>query len=228
VISASRPTSRAFDNCFENSDGDEVSAILVRRADKNTKLRDNLWRYLNKDIAMQAAARLRHVPTRQMPNAARQSRARARRHIDQANNRGDHAMTKTYRAEFFTDADHAVRNFEAGTPEEALQLARRFYDDDVGELDFRSYDDSAGLDRIQIWDNIGGTLAYWESDDYRLRNAAPQLLAALKWIIEYIQDHPEWNDKYFCEKGEALAETAWFVQASATIAKAESGDHHAA
>ena len=89
-------------------------------------------------------------------------------------------MTKaTYRAEFFTAADYAVRDFEAETAEEALLLARRFYDEDCGALDFRSYDDNAGIDQIQIWDNARGTLALWESDDYRLCKAAPQLLAAL-------------------------------------------------
>jgi len=89
-------------------------------------------------------------------------------------------MTKTiYRAEFFTAADYAVRDFEAATPEEALELARRFYDEDCGELDFRSYDDNAGIDQIQIWDTANGALALWESDDYRLRKAAPELLVAL-------------------------------------------------
>lgn len=83
---------------------------------------------------------------------------------------------KTYRAEFFTAADYAVRDFDANTPEEALQQARRFYDEDTGELDFRSYDDNAGLDQIQIWDKERGTLASWESEDYRLRKAAPELL----------------------------------------------------
>jgi hypothetical protein len=87
---------------------------------------------------------------------------------------------RTYRAEFFTAADYAVRDFEAATPEDALQLARRFYDEDCGELDFRSYDDNAGVDQIQIWDKKRGTLASWESDDYRLRKAACDLLAALQ------------------------------------------------
>jgi hypothetical protein len=94
-------------------------------------------------------------------------------------------MTKrTYRAEFFTAADYAVRNFEARTPQEALRLARRFYDEDIGELDFRSYDDNAGLDQVQIWDSKRGTLASWESDDYRLRQAARELLAALQTQTE--------------------------------------------
>jgi hypothetical protein len=88
--------------------------------------------------------------------------------------------TRTYRAEFFTVADYAFRDFEAGTPQEALALARRFYDEDIGELDFRSYDDNAGLDQIQIWDSKRGTLATWQSDDYRLRQAARELLAALR------------------------------------------------
>jgi len=87
---------------------------------------------------------------------------------------------RTYRAEFFTAADYAVRDFEAKTPEEALRLARRFYDEDIGELDFRSYEDNAGLDQIQIWDSRHGTLATWESDDYRLRQAAHELRAALQ------------------------------------------------
>ena len=96
-------------------------------------------------------------------------------------------MTKaTYRAQFFTAADYAVRDFEAETAEEALQLARRFYDEDCGALDFRSYDDNAGIDQIQIRDNARSTLALWESDDYRLRKAAPQLLAALLKTEQHI------------------------------------------
>jgi hypothetical protein len=86
---------------------------------------------------------------------------------------------KTYRAEFFTPADYAFRNFDADTPEHALQLARQFYDED-GDLDFRSYENNAGIDEIQIWDTQRGTLAKWESDDYRLRNTARELLTALQ------------------------------------------------
>jgi hypothetical protein len=98
------------------------------------------------------------------------------------------AAIKTYRAEFFTAADYASRDFAADTPEQALQLARRFYDEDIGELDFRSNDDNAGLDLIQIWDSKRGTLATWESDEYRLRNAAPELLAALNRILPRYAD----------------------------------------
>jgi hypothetical protein len=93
---------------------------------------------------------------------------------------------KTYRAEFFTAADYAFRTFEAETPEKALQIARQFYDED-GDLDFRSYDDNAGIDQIRIWDSKRGTLARWESDDYRLRNSARELLEAVKDLHDQLE-----------------------------------------
>jgi hypothetical protein len=104
--------------------------------------------------------------------------------------------TKTYRAEFFTAADYAFRSFEAETPEQALELARQFYEED-GDLDFRSYDDNAALDQIQIWDSKRGTLASWESDDYRLHKASAQLLRALQAqtiAVKAILDHWEKGD----------------------------------
>ena len=51
VISSGRRTTRSFDNCFENHDGDAVAAALVRRAEKNERLRTNLPRYINADMA---------------------------------------------------------------------------------------------------------------------------------------------------------------------------------
>jgi hypothetical protein len=120
---------------------------------------------------------------------------------------------KTYRAEFFTAADYAFRNFSAETPEHALQLARRFYDEDIGELDFRSHDDNAGLDLIQIWDNERGTLASWESDEYRLRNAAPELLAALNLIL------PRYA-AFLSGSGSGLKECEDYQTAKAAVARA--------
>ena len=72
---------------------------------------------------------------------------------------------KTYRAEFFTTADYAIRNFEAKTPEQALDLARRFYEDNIIDLDFRSYDDIEPLDQIEVWDQKTGKRASWQSDE---------------------------------------------------------------
>lgn len=46
VISARRETSRAFDSCFENYDGDAVVYSLIKRAKKNEKLAANLPHYI--------------------------------------------------------------------------------------------------------------------------------------------------------------------------------------
>jgi hypothetical protein len=122
--------------------------------------------------------------------------------------------TRKYRAEFFTPADHAARDFEAASPEEALQLARDFYDEDMGELDFRSYDDNAGLDEIQIWGGERGTLAKWESDDYRLRQAAPALLTALQRILPHYAE-------FLRGAGVDLKECEGYQSAKAAAANAE-------
>jgi hypothetical protein len=46
VISEGRRTSRRFDGCFENGDGDEVVAALRRRAAANPRLSANLRKYV--------------------------------------------------------------------------------------------------------------------------------------------------------------------------------------
>jgi hypothetical protein len=122
--------------------------------------------------------------------------------------------TRKYRAEFFTAADYAVRDFEAATPDEALQLARDFYDEDMGELDFRSYEDNAGLEYIQIWGGERGTLAKWETDDYRLRQAAPALLAALQRILPHYAE-------FLRGAGVDLEECEGYQSAKAAAASAE-------
>ena len=48
VISSGRNTTRNFDNCFENWDGNAVAVALYRRARNNPKLRAALWRYLGR------------------------------------------------------------------------------------------------------------------------------------------------------------------------------------
>lgn len=58
VIAAGRRTSRAFDNCFENGDGDAVAAAILRRAERNQKIADNWPRYLSRQTAQEAAEKL--------------------------------------------------------------------------------------------------------------------------------------------------------------------------
>ena len=75
IITQGRTTSRSFDNCFENSDGDAVVAALVRRARKNERLAANLFRYLCEATATEAAARLEG---QKLATAARAMRAKAK------------------------------------------------------------------------------------------------------------------------------------------------------
>ncbi len=54
IIIQGKATSRSFDNCFENWDGDAVAAALVRRAEKNERLARNLFKYINQQTATEA------------------------------------------------------------------------------------------------------------------------------------------------------------------------------
>jgi len=132
-------------------------------------------------------------------------------------------MSKTYRAEFFTSADWAHHDIAAATPAEALEKARRFYDDNLADLDFRSYDAIEPLDRVQIWDGERGILAEWESAGYRLQLAAGALRDALAAETEAAQaviDHWERGDL----AGAVRALAATLGEARAALAKAQ-GDH---
>lgn len=66
IIAYGGSPSRAFDNCFENHDGDEVATVIVRRARRNPKIASNLHRYLNMASVEAAALRLADVPTRKL------------------------------------------------------------------------------------------------------------------------------------------------------------------
>lgn len=76
VIAYGRRPTRAFDNCFENYDGDEVATAILRRSKKNACLAANLHRYLSMASIEAAADRLAEVPTRELPEVARRTRAR--------------------------------------------------------------------------------------------------------------------------------------------------------
>lgn len=76
VIAYGRRPTRAFDNCFENYDGDEVATAILRRSKKNARLAANLHRYLSMASIQTAADRLAAVPTRELPEVARRTRAR--------------------------------------------------------------------------------------------------------------------------------------------------------
>jgi hypothetical protein len=90
---------------------------------------------------------------------------------------------KTYTVTFRTDAEFATRDFEAETPEQALALARQFYDDDPLDLDFESYYEAMPVNEITINDADDDEVAVWLDDDLRLRLAARDLLEAAELVV---------------------------------------------
>jgi hypothetical protein len=90
----------------------------------------------------------------------------------------------TYTATFRTDAEYAIREFAADTPEQALTKARRFYKAYADRLLFERYDDSGPVNEIVIvCDEQGHHLAVWLDDDQRLRLAARDLLVAAELVV---------------------------------------------
>jgi hypothetical protein len=69
-------TTRAFDNCFENHDGNEVAVAIFRRAMRNEKIARNLGRYMDRALAEACADRMANIPTWGLADAAHQTRAR--------------------------------------------------------------------------------------------------------------------------------------------------------
>lgn len=88
----------------------------------------------------------------------------------------------TYTVNFASDAEFASRNFDAETPEQALALARKLYEDEPSELWFAPYD-GMDVNEILVYDADGNELAVWYDDDMRLRLAAQDLLDAAELVV---------------------------------------------
>ena len=80
-ISQGSRSSRGFDNCFENYDGDAVATALYRRAQKapDGDLARNLWCYLSKDTVEPVS--LANAHRTNLSQWARELRAEAKRGI---------------------------------------------------------------------------------------------------------------------------------------------------
>lgn len=74
VIMRKGASSRSFDTCFEMYDGAAVAAALVRRAERNARLAENLPRYLCGTTAQEVAER---YAGRNLSEVARDLRAKA-------------------------------------------------------------------------------------------------------------------------------------------------------
>ena len=92
----------------------------------------------------------------------------------------------TYEAILCADAEFAVEEIQAATPEKALKKALKLRKDDF--LDWRSYEGKRPVSYITIRDEKGQDLAEWQSSSLRLEKAAPDLLKALKALSTRAQD----------------------------------------
>jgi hypothetical protein len=99
----------------------------------------------------------------------------------------------TYTAHYRTQAEHASQDFEADSPEQALQLALDLLKSAPEELHFESYDMFMPLDEIEIFGPAGDELAVWQDDDMRLRLAARRLLEALEAAREALNTAPRFK-----------------------------------
>jgi hypothetical protein len=113
----------------------------------------------------------------------------------------------TYTVNFASDAEFASKNFDAETPEQALALARKLYEDEPSELWFEPYD-GMDVNEILVYDADGNELAVWYDDDMHLRLAARDLLDAAELVVA------RWEHS---DLAEAVREL------SAAIAKAKGG-----
>ena len=96
-------------------------------------------------------------------------------------------MTKltTYTVTFCADRDSASEDIDAASPQAALAEARAIADDRdrLAALYFEPYSDCAPVDELVVDDPDGERVAEWQSPDFLLRLAAPDLLNALEKAV---------------------------------------------
>ena len=95
----------------------------------------------------------------------------------------------TYPVNFRNDRQWASRDFDAETPEQALDLARRFAMENLLDLDLYDYDAcNTPINEIEVCHEDEEALAVWQDDDLRLRLAAADLLTAAEKILDRWQN----------------------------------------
>jgi hypothetical protein len=122
--------------------------------------------------------------------------------------KGEHAMTQTYTAHFYTEADWAETTIKAATPQLALQRAREIDSEQTETLDFQSYDSGAGVEHIEIRSADGLTVAEWQNEDLLLRLAARDLFEALKFCDMTLADLEASKRKGYIAEAKKLARAA--------------------
>jgi hypothetical protein len=118
----------------------------------------------------------------------------------------------TYTAEFHTDAEWALLDIKAPTPDKALAKARSI---DPDTLDFEAYGELLPVNYITIRNKDCNDLAEWQSDDLRLQKAAPDMLEALELCEDVLSDLARSDD--------GTPSVSALNMARAAIAKAKGG-----
>jgi hypothetical protein len=91
-------------------------------------------------------------------------------------------MTK-FTVYFRSDSETASEEFDADTPQQALALARKAYEDDPSSLWFEPYDGAGPVNEIAVCGSDDDELVVWQDDDLRLRLAASDLLEAAEKVV---------------------------------------------
>lgn len=109
VISSGRPTTRSFDNCFENDDGSAVAVALWRRAQKNPRLAENMPRYLTTELVLRDVEELKDIPTNKLGEIAAEMRAKAKAKFDAI--MAHRKAEKEAKKQACIDAGYTIENF---------------------------------------------------------------------------------------------------------------------
>lgn len=91
----------------------------------------------------------------------------------------------TYTAEFHTDAEWALLDIKAASPEKALKKARAVEPD---TLDFEPYGERQPVNYITIRDKDCNDLAEWQDYDLRLEKTGPEILELAERIISLFEE----------------------------------------
>lgn len=118
----------------------------------------------------------------------------------------------TYTAEFHTDAEWALLDIKAATPEKALTKARAVEPD---TLDFQPYDERQPVNYITIRDQDCNDLAEWQADELRVQLAAQEMLEALELCEDVLSELSRLDD--------GTPSVSALNMARAAIAKAKGG-----
>jgi hypothetical protein len=95
----------------------------------------------------------------------------------------------TYDVYFRSDLQWGTREFDADTPEQALELVRRFIAETLIGLDLEFYEACGSpINEIEVFDDEDNSVAAWYDEYLRLRLAATDLLSAAEKVLDRWQN----------------------------------------